>query len=304
MSATITRGIGGSDIAAIVGLSPYKTPADVYARILTGDSSKAGTRARLGNLAEPEILRDYCERHSISPAKFERNVEMARRDKPFMRGELDALLRGNHGVECKLVGFRQADRWGDDGSDHIPDEYLCQVAWYTMLADVPLMRIAAWFDGGGDYREFEYQRNADLEASLVAAAEKFWTDHIEKGVPPSLVGANADSIRVIFPAGNGKLREATPDEAALITTFAGQRETLKEAEAECDASKSALQALIGSDDGLYCPLGKVTWKNVKVSQKTDWEAVAKAMHAPATLIDAHTNQPAGYRRFLFTPKKG
>lgn len=303
MSATVTRGLGGSDIAAIVGLSSYKTSFDVYARITTGDTSKAGTRARLGNLAEPEILKDYCERNSFPLTAFERNVELAHPDKPHFRGELDALFRGNRGVECKLVGFRQADRWGEDGSDFIPDEYLCQVAWYTMLADLPYMDIAAWFDGGGDYREFRYDRNAELEASLVEQADRFWTDHVLKGEPPSPAGAKADSIRAIYPTANTNLRQANATEADLIETFARRRELVKTSEAELDATKSALQALIGGDEGLYCTLGKVTWKNVKVSPKVDWEAVAKALKPSTELIDQHTKTSAGYRRFLFTPKK-
>lgn len=304
MSATETRGIGGSDVAAIVGLSPYKAPADVYARVINGTTSSAGTRARLGNLAEPHILADYCERHSFPFEKFERNVELRRPDKTYMRGELDALFRGNHAVECKLVGFRQADRWGQDGSDHIPDEYLCQVAWYTMLADVPFMVIAAWFDGGGDYREFRYDRNTDLEGSLVERVEQFWTDHIEKRVPPPLTGADADSIRAIFPANNGKVREATPEEAELVAEFASAKEILKSAEEREKELKGKLQAAIGDMDGLYCQAGKVTWKQVRTSPKTDWERVAKACNAPAKLIDNHTTTPAGFRRFLFTPKKG
>lgn len=304
MSATITRGIGGSDIAAIVGMSPYKSAFDVYARIIHGEDPRDGVRLRLGNLAEPEIIKDYCERHSLDPTKLERNVELADSKKPWRRGELDALLRGNHGIECKLVGFRQADRWGDDGSDYIPDEYLCQVAWYCMLADVPFMRIAAWFDGGGDYREFQYDRNGDLEAGLADAADKFWKDHVEAGVPPSVAGASSDAVRRVFPAGNGKLREATPEEAQLVTEFAAAYEARRNAEEVEKDLKGKLQAAIGDNDGLHCELGRVTWKQVKQKQKTDWEAVAKALNPPADLIDANTHQPAGYRRFLFTPKKG
>jgi putative phage-type endonuclease len=304
MSATVTKGIGGSDVAAIVGLSPFKNAFDVYARIKQGVQSSAGTRARLGNLAEPEILRDYCERHDFPFEKFERNVELQRADKPFMRGELDALFRGNHGVECKLVGFRQADRWGQDGSDHIPEEYLCQVAWYTMLADVPFMVIAAWFDGGGDYREFRYDRNRELEGTLIEKVEQFWTDHVEADVPPNPAGADANSIRSVYAASNGNLREATPDEVELIARFAQANEARKSAEAVEDELKGKLQAAIADNDGIFGAAGKVTWKQVNQKPKTDWERVAKALKAPATLIDEHTHKPAGYRRFLFTPKKG
>ena len=150
MSATMTRGVGGSDVAAICGLSPWKTPADVFARIKLGVDSDAGIRARLGNLAEPEILKDYCERNEFPLSMFERNVEIEHPDKPWMRGELDALFRGNHLVDCKLVGREMAKGWGEDGSDYMPDDVLCQLVWYVMLADVPFAKIAAWFDAADD----------------------------------------------------------------------------------------------------------------------------------------------------------
>jgi putative phage-type endonuclease len=298
------RGIGGSDVAAIVGLSPYKTPADVYARIIEGVSSKSGTRARLGSIAEPHILSDYCERNSFPLDKFERNVELQRDDKPYMRGELDALFRGNHGVECKLVGFRQADRWGQDGSDHMPEEYVCQCAWYAMLAGVGRIEVAAWFDGGGDYRQFRYERSEALESTLIANVEKFWTDHVEKRVPPSLAGASPESIRAIFPVNNGQLRAATLDESELIAEFSHARDNRKLAEEREADLKGKLQAAIGDLDGIYGPDGKATWKQVRTNPKTDWESVAKACNPAPALIDQHTTTPAGFRRFLFTPKKG
>jgi putative phage-type endonuclease len=303
MSATIKGGIGGSDIAAIVGMSPYKSAFDVYARIVEGVDNKSGTRARLGKLAEGEILADFCERHELDPKALERNVEIALPGKPHFRGELDARKSAEFGVECKLVGFRQAPRWGADGSDHLPEEYLCQVAWYSMLAGLPVMHVAAWFDGGGDYREFAYTRNATLEASLVEAADRFWTDHVLKGVAPSAVGASPEAIRAIYPGGNGNVREATEEEITLIDAYARQREAREQCEAHEEELKAKLQAAIADADGLYSSIGKITWKAPKASKKTNWEAIAKACNAPAALISEHTEEKPGSRRFLWTPNK-
>lgn len=303
MSATIKGGIGGSDIAAIVGMSPYKSAADVYARITEGTDNKAGTRARLGKLAEAEILSDFCERHDLDPKALERNVEIALPAKPHFRGELDARKGAEFGVECKLVGFRQADRWGADGSDHLPDEYLCQVAWYAMLAGLPVMHVAAWFDGGGDYREFVYTRNTTLEASLVEAADRFWTDHVLAKQPPSLVGASPETVRALYPGGNGNVREATAEEVELIDAYARQRAAREQCEEHEENLKAKLQAAIADADGLYSTIGKITWKAAKASKKTDWEAVAKACNASTALIGEHTEERPGSRRFLWTPNK-
>lgn len=305
MSANVKTGVGGSDVAAILGLSPYKTPAEVYARIVHGTPEAKGVRLRLGQIAEPHILQDYCDRHDLSMMDLQRNVEIVHPVKPYMRGELDALKTGKaFGVECKLVGQRQAERWGADGSDDIPDEYLVQVAWYSMLADIGYMAIAAWFDGGGDYREFRYERNLELEGRLRELVEKFWTDHVEKKVPPSLLGAHADTVRLIYPRGNGTVREAVGEEIFAISAYAGAHKEHAEAAAKLESIKAGLQGRIADADGLVSPQGRVTWKKSKDGTQTDYEAACKEAGVKPEIIAKHTTVKPGSRRFLWHPTKG
>lgn len=302
MSAKIRNGIGGSDIAAIVGVHPFKTKADVYARIVHGGEQQDNHRMRLGRVAEPAIIEDYAQRHGIDFAKIERNVELVDAKRPFIRGELDGLVRGDHGIEAKLVvSPYQFALWGAEVSDEIPDQYLCQVAWYCMLAAVPRMVIVVWLND--DAREYEYVRNADFEEKLAYAGERFWHDHILKQVPPSLVGANPASIRAIFPRNNRPLRNATDDEVALVQQFAQARESRIAAETSEESFKAALQGSIADAEGIVFPGGKITWKAAKESEATDWKAVAHALNAPSEVVRKFTTQKPGSRRFLYLPAK-
>lgn len=63
-----------------------------------------------------------------------------------------------------------------------------------------------------------------------------------------------------------------------------------------------LKAAIGDSEGLISDyVGKITWRNNKDSNKTNWQAIARALNAPTTIIAQHTETTPGARVFKFTP---
>lgn len=297
-------GIGGSDIAAIAGVHPYKTAADVYARMVADVAPQFdNARMALGRAMETHIITEYCKRHDLDPSTLERNPELVHPVHKWRRGEPDALHRESRlGIEAKLVvSPRQYVRWGEVGSDNVPDEYLCQVHWYAALANTERFVIVAFIEG--DLREYHVARDTEAEAMLFEIGAKFMRDHVEKRVPPPLVGCAPESLRALFPANRSPLREATPEEAARIMAYAHAKTALDDATAQHDRLKAELQAAINDAEGITSPFGRVTWKNNKPGTATDWQAVALALNAPKELIDKHTVTKPGARVFRFAPAK-
>ena len=176
--------IGGSDIAAIAGLSPYKTALDVYAEKLGLVPPFAGNQfTRWGKRLEAVIADCYAETTGLElePGGFVMHEKY-----PWAGGNLDRQNRAARKiVEVKTANIRQADRWGEEGTDEIPEEYIAQCAWYLMLtgysvADVPVLL------GGNDFRIYRVERDEELEQFLIDAGARFWTDHIEKQVQPEV----------------------------------------------------------------------------------------------------------------------
>jgi putative phage-type endonuclease len=58
-------GIGGSDIAAILGLSPWRTPLDVYRDKVDGAEQPETEAMRWGRLLEDVIAREYAVRAGV-----------------------------------------------------------------------------------------------------------------------------------------------------------------------------------------------------------------------------------------------
>lgn len=307
MSATIDKrktGIGGSDVAAIAGEHPYKTAADVYARIVADVEPQIdNARMALGRAMEGHILDEYCKRHDLDPSSFERLVEIRDAAKPWRRGELDALNRkSRRALDAKLVvSPRQFARWGEIGSDSVPVEYLLQGHWYQQLADTDNFTIVAFIES--DLREFNIPRDREMDGLLGETVDKFWRDHVEKKVPPPLTGCAPETLHALFPRNAAPLREATPGEVEIFGKYADARAERESSEACEEELKAALQAAIADAEGIKCPLGRITWKNNKDGKATDWQAVALASGATQELINKHTVTKPGARVFRFSPAK-
>ena len=172
-------GIGGSDIAPIMGLSPYSTPLDVYrdkmnpAVIYEEESEDLKRGARV----EKYILQEYCE---VNGLELETNLPpFIDPEYPFMRGNIDAkVAHENVIVEAKSTKCPIA-KW----EEGIPEYYRTQVAYYAMLSNAERVDVPVLFSNW-QYACFTYWRDSEYEARIKKAVIDFWNNHIVVGIPP------------------------------------------------------------------------------------------------------------------------
>ncbi|RYE05837.1 MAG: hypothetical protein EOP33_01065 [Rickettsiaceae bacterium] len=173
-------GIGGSDVAAIMGLSPFKTALEVYLDKTNYDhiSEEFSNDLKRGNRAEKYILEEYAE---TTGETLEYNLpKLVDKTYPFMIGHIDAKVQGqNVIVEAKSTKILPKV-W----SEELPQQYLLQVAYYANLYDADRVDIAVLFSGW-EYRCFTYWRNIELEEHIRRSVIKFWTQHILTKIPPA-----------------------------------------------------------------------------------------------------------------------
>jgi len=145
--------IGASDMAAIMGLSPWRTPYDVWAEKtgrLVDEADPDNEVMALGTLLETGVL-DFAG-SVLGPIR--RNQFRKHPSLPI-GGHLDAIRVGtNEPVEAKTAGLLGPLRepWGDEGTDHVPDRILIQVHTQCLaLAPVEVERayVAALLGGQG-----------------------------------------------------------------------------------------------------------------------------------------------------------
>ncbi len=185
-------GIGGSDIAPIMGLSPWCTPLDVYrdkmnpAVIYEEESEDLKRGARV----EKYILQEYCE---VNNCSLETNLPPFIDPKyPFMRGNVDAkVVDENVIVEAKSTKCPIA-KW----EKRIPEYYRTQVAYYAMLTNAERVDVPVLFSNW-QYACFTYWRDLEYEARIRQAVIDFWNNHILAGIPPA--PSNPAELQEVYP---------------------------------------------------------------------------------------------------------
>lgn len=274
-------GIGGSDIAAIVGLHPFRTVHQVWMdKVGLGEDGAADAEAaRWGRIMEPIIGSEYARREEVSVVRFD-PAFVRDQERPWVVGTPDyRIADAPVGVECKFPGWRQAHRWGFAETDEIPEEALCQAQWYLWLYRGTIKRwdVAALL--GQELRIYRIAPQPDLQALLLARAEEFWQGHVLTQRPPApdASAGTCEMLAAIYPRDVEPIRAATPDEEALAAQVWEARHGRDQTEERLAGLENALRYAIGAAAGIEGPFGRITYKRTKDSPQTAWESVARAI---------------------------
>lgn len=192
-------GVGGSDVAGIVGLSPWNSPYKVWA-VKTGkldDSFVPSEAAEWGNRLESLVLDKFEEEHP--ELKVHRNVgTFANNVRPWQLANPDALYETKDG-KFGIIEIKTS-RYEDDWTDLPPVHYQTQVQWYdsTFGFGQPIY-VAALFSGS-KYREFIVPADHFAQGAYLAEVEKF-LELVKNDTKPDFDGSMAtyETVRVLHP---------------------------------------------------------------------------------------------------------
>lgn len=255
-------GIGGSDAAAICGLSKWQTPFTVYQdKLGLSDDSQDAFKEHLhfGSLLEPIVRDEYIRR---TGNKIIQQDKMARHPKyPWMIANVDGLLVNDNGaLECKTANQYTMQYWGESYTDDFPDEYLLQCAHYAIVKDVDFVELAVLI-GGSTFRTYKYKRNANLEEKLIEKEREFWNEYVLAEIPPPPINKN-DAAKMWREA-KGGLETATNEILTDIARFRKIAESIKQLEADKDQLELLLKIRMKESEGFADNYGNIllTWKN-------------------------------------------
>lgn len=212
--------IGSSDIAAIIGLSPFKTAYEVWEE-KTADTWEEHDSPilRRGRRAEPFLLDTLKGEFDVWV--LDANVRVEHPIYPFLRSESDFhyvidgekfdkdildLSNIGHG-EIKSVGFNRGE-WGEAGSQDVPAYYLAQSMFALQVNKLPETTIWGCF-GFDDIRPYRFDFDAEAGQALEDAAVNFWNNHVLPKVPPAT--KTADDCRKVLSRFQGFIWEASPE---------------------------------------------------------------------------------------------
>jgi putative phage-type endonuclease len=250
-------GLGGSDAAAALGVSPWRTPYDLWLEKTEPIALPAppSEPMRWGTLLEPVIMQEYTRRTGRA---VEAAPDMLRHPKySWMIGHLDGRVEDRI-LEVKTA--RDARGWGEPGSDEIPLHYLTQTHHYLVVSGAVAADVAVLI-GGSDFRIYQVRADPDIAEALISAEAAFWK-RIENRDPPPPVNPSDAARRWGRLAAPGAVIADAHAEAAIgqLRTLRAQMASL--ATQEDIAKAIVMQALGDAGDSLYDPLGELlcTWK--------------------------------------------
>ena len=301
------KGIGASEAAAVLGVSPWSSPVDVWAR-KRGliPEIEDNERLRTGRLFEEPIAQLYAEREKVTLTGGGYDLRFHPKGLPIFATPDRIVDDANRprGLEIKTVEPMAASAWGEEGSDQIPPYYVTQVAVCMSVTGLPEWDVAAFF-GMNDFRIYRLQRDMELENAILDRCSTFWNRYVIGNEEPALDGSEACAEYLVrkYPANRLPLIGANEEAEQLLANLFAIRDQAKDDDAIQTEYENKLKAIIGEAEGIQGICGRVLWKKNKDSEKTEWEAVARALNAPADLIAQHTIIKPGPRVFRPTAAK-
>jgi putative phage-type endonuclease len=300
--------LGGSDIGAVLGVSKYRSAMDIWLE-KTGKQvdRKESFAMRFGSFAESFIADEYAaltaeklvdHLHGLIHPKYPFCVGhidrfiLENRDLPLFRD--DGVLNPKKLLECKTANyFSQAD-WGEPGSDAIPPPYLCQCLWYLGITNLTEIDVAVLL-GGSDLRIFTITRDLELESLLFEKAAYFWTEHVQKDIPPK--PQSIDNCQTLFQRSSvGKSIEANRKTIALIQELKTLESQAQREEEQIDQIKQTLMETMADAEVLtYFGKPVVTWKAPKPSYRIDTKRLGQKH---PELVKAYQSPIQSSRRFV------
>lgn len=283
-------GIGGSDVAPILGISKWRSPLDVY-NDKTSDvcNEKDSASMEWGRRLEPVIRQAYADAtgaNVIVPSVMFRSNEH-----PFMLANVDGIRDDGTILEIKTA--RSGADWGEPGSDEIPQYYLTQVQHYMTVLGAPRCDIAVLI-GASDFRTYTVEHDQDLADLLIEEELAFWK-RVEEERPPE--PRTFAEVSKAFPrSSSGRVTVDSLTESLLreLIRVKAEAEDLKVREEEL---KAGITAFMGDRDTLVDSFGNtlVTWKTSKPRVTLDAAALKKAM---PDIWNQYAKTVEASRRFL------
>lgn len=248
-------GLGGSDAAAIMGLSPYSSPMAVYLDktgqlpLHEGSSEQARWGQRL-EAAVAEGAIDTLNEDREKPLKIRRRNAILQHPDPslsFVLANIDRQVTGHEAgpavLEVKTVDKMAAARW-EDGD--LPERFVVQTMHYLGVTGWPHAFIAALI-GGNQLRVERIERDDEMIAALWQVEEDFWRRVTDRRPPPADgTDATREAIAAVFPRHQPDTEVVLPVEARDLFLQRAAAKAAEDAAAERrKAIESALALMVG-----------------------------------------------------------
>lgn len=248
------RRIGGSDIGAVLGKSRWKTPLQVFHRLVidpTADNVLANAAIDRGNFLEPG-LRAWAGKKLDDEFTVPEGKVVTLKDWEWATYSPDGLGRRTKSVlEIKAPGSEAAAEWGAEMTAEVPAEHLLQGAWGCMVTDREKCFFAALIRD--ELRIFQYVRSMKLERAMLEKAREFVENHVLTGVPPEPTFGDKNIVYQMHPEAllpNIHWNELGETQRECVADYLRLRAAMDPVTMEIESKEARIRGFVGDHHGI------------------------------------------------------
>lgn len=253
--------LGSSDIAAILGVSPYANAYDIFlqktGRVPIDNKGNQATHA--GTFLEVGVL-DWAENQlgklkRYNDEKLKDNIEISVPGFPIVDHPDSIVIETNRPVEGKTAGLfgPLTENYGE-GIDELPDRVIIQCHVHMLATDSDLCHVPC-FIGGRGFVMYEVKRDMIILNAIMDASIDFWDNYVEKDSPPPNVIPSGEFVKRI----KREPEKSVDIDKVLVDNWKNAKEMLKRAESIKNESQNELLAALGNAEAGIYPGGMVTF---------------------------------------------
>ena len=271
------KGIGGSDLAALLGISPYKSTYELWlektGQIKPKDISDK-LPVKVGTALEPLVIKEFQEQTGLIVEKSGEIIQHP--EHSFMTGTLDATGTDPQGkkfiLECKTTNAFNTKEWEDD---EIPLHYEFQVLHYLTISNYDYGYIACLI-GNSKFIYKKIEIDETQKHNIILYCKKFW-NMVETKTPPPVDGSKSctELLKEMYPNAETNSIIHMPDPNIdkkfeelnnLERELKDKKEQEKEIQNEIDKIKNEFRDILKENETLRTDNHECSWKNQTASR--------------------------------------
>lgn len=287
--------IGGSDIAKILGVSPYGSQWDVWNRKKLG-LSKVFTAAQLadferGHRWESLVVEDYAKDSGVDVWATE-DLLIEHASERWVVGSPDGLILDAGelgGLEAKTDRDRKLwgesgqviEAWEDGAEAVIRPDYALQVYWYLEASGLPFWDIAVAIPQSFDFpelRSFRVMRDEAIQGRILNKVGEWRERFLLGDEEPDPDGSDAAKAALLarFPGrGDKVVRLVDGQEEEDLLELVAVKAEIKALERRKGVLSQKVCGAIGQDYGITLGKGKALWTPTKGRATFDAKTLKK-----------------------------
>lgn len=262
-------GLGGSDMAAVLGLSPWRSPIDVWLD-KTSDAveEKESEPMYWGNVLEEVVAQEFAKRSGYKVRN--NNFTLQSEQYPYLLANIDREIVGlDAGLECKTANAFKANEW--DG-DNVPDAYYIQCQHYMAVTGKASWWIAALI-GGNTFVYKEIKRNDEVIQAIIDTGAEFWELVKNKTMPaPDDSKACGEALKKLYKQSNGQSVELPANYGNMIIDYLEIKNQLSELETKKRGIENVMKDFLKDNERATYGEHFVSWKSTKPRETFDAKA--------------------------------